>query len=253
MNRLRDKTALITGGAGGIGAATASLFAEEGASVVLVDTDESRLRSVVDSIDNASVTYIVADVSQAPQVEKYVANATSQMGGIDIFINNAAVVGKLLPIPDYPEDEFDRVMSVNVRGVWLGLKYAIPVMQNGGSIVVTSSTAGIKGFSGLSAYVASKHAVVGLMRTAAVECAKTGIRVNCINPASIETRMMTNLESQLAQKGSVNPKRKFAEFVPLERYGTAQEVASLMLFLASDESRFCTGGVYMVDGGVSAC
>lgn len=245
---------LITGGAGGIGAAVARLFVQHGASVMLIDIDAAGLQKVVESIGSDRVIYQVADVSQADQVEDFVSSAVTRMGGIDVFISNAAVEGKLLPIAEYPEREFDRVMAVNVRGVWLGLKFVIPVMQNnGGSIVITSSTAGIKGYSGFSGYVASKHAVVGLMRSAALECAETGIRVNCVNPASVETGMMRSLEDQLALKGVENPKQKFTDFVPMQRYGTPEEVASLMLFLASDESQFCNGGVYMVDGGVSAC
>ncbi len=254
MHRLNDKKAVITGGAGGIGSAAARLFVEQGASVMLIDIDEAGLQKVVESTNSDRVSYQVVDVSQAHQVEDSVAKALTRMGGIDIFISNAGVEGKLLPIADYPEREFDRLMAVNVRGVWLGLKFVIPAMQkNGGSIVITSSIAGIKGFSGFSGYVASKHAVVGLMRSAALECAGSGIRVNCVNPASVETRMMRSLEDQLALKGTENPKQKFTDFVPMQRYATPQEVASLMLFLASDESQFCTGGVYMVDGGVSAC
>lgn len=151
-------------------------------------------------------------------------------------------------------------MAVNVRGVWLGLKYAIPVMQGrgGGSIVITSSAAGIQGTAGMSAYVTSKHAVIGMMRTAALECAPMGIRVNTVNPAPIETRMMRSIE-QMAGSGSGDAsatveeaKQDIARRIPLERYGGPEEVANLMLFLASDESSFCTGGVYMVDGGKSA-
>ncbi len=151
-------------------------------------------------------------------------------------------------------------MAVNVRGVWLGLKYVIPVMRErgGGSIVITSSTAGIGGTAGLSAYVTSKHAVIGLMRTAALECAPLGIRVNTVNPAPIETRMMRSLEEMrvaAADSSEVTvqqAKRASAARIPLQRYGNPEEVAKLMLFLASDESSFCTGGVYMVDGGRSA-
>ena len=147
---------------------------------------------------------------------------------------------------------------MNVRAVWLGLKYVIPVMrhQGSGSIIITSSTAGIRGSVGLSAYTTSKHAVVGLMRTAALECAPLGIRVNTVNPAPIETRMMRSLEEMRAsQAGGASVeqiKQGFARRIPLKRYGAPEEVAQLMLFLASDESSFCTGGVYMVDGGSSA-
>ena len=160
-------------------------------------------------------------------------------------------------------DVFDRVLAVNVRGVWLGLKYAIPAMQRrgGGSIVITSSTAGLRGTAGTSAYTTSKHAVIGLMRSAALECSALNIRVNTVNPAPIETRMMRSLEQQRAENaeraGDANAtpeqiKAAGASRIPLRRYGEPEEVARLMLFLASDESSFCTGGVYSVDGGVSA-
>jgi len=148
---------------------------------------------------------------------------------------------------------------VNVRGVWLGLKYAIPAMRarGGGSIIITSSAAGIHGSAGISAYTTSKHAVIGLMRTVALDCAPWGIRVNTVNPAPIETRMMRSLEEMRttvagAAMTVAQTKEAIAARIPLRRYGAPEEVARLMLFLASDESSFCTGGVYMVDGGSSA-
>ncbi len=165
----------------------------------------------------------------------------------------------LQPIPDYPLETFDQVMAVNVRGVFLGLQYVIPVMRQrgGGSIVITSSTAGIRGTPGLAAYNTSKHAVIGLMRVAALEGAPDGIRVNTVNPAPIETRMMRSLEEMRTSSASgsvtvAQTKQGIAARIPLQRYGNPEEVARVMLFLASDESSFCTGGVYMVDGGTSA-
>ena len=260
MARLTGRIALITGGAGGIGQAAARQFTAEGARVVLVDLDEAALQTAVQTIGEDVASYAVADVTQPEQVQSYVNAAVERWGGLDIFLANAGIEGNISPIPDYPIDIFDRVMAVNVRGVWLGLKYVIPVMRDrgGGSIVITSSTAGIGGSQGLSAYVTSKHAVIGLMRTAALECASMGIRVNTVNPAPIETRMMRSLEEMrvaAADNSEVTveqTKQAFATRIPLQRYGNPEEVAKLMLFLASDESSFCTGGVYMVDGGRSA-
>ena len=260
MARLTGKIALITGGAGGIGQAAARKFTAEGARVVLVDLDEAALQTVVESIGEDMASYAVADVTQPEQVKSYVNSAVERWGGIDIYLANAGIEGTLSTIPDYPIDIFDRVMAVNVRGVWLGLKYVIPVMRNrgGGSIVITSSTAGIGGSAGISAYVTSKHAVIGMMRTAALECAPLGIRVNTVNPAPIETRMMRSLEEMraaVADDSAVTleqTKQSFEARIPLQRYGNPEEVANMMLFLASDESSFCTGGVYMVDGGRSA-
>ena len=260
MARLSGKTALITGGSGGIGQAAARLFTAEGARVALVDRDEAALQAVVQSIGEESASYVVADVTQPEQAESYVKAAVDRWGGVDIYLANAGIEGMVSPIPDYPLDVFEQVIAVNVTGVWLGLKYVIPVMRErgGGSIVITSSTAGIGGTAGMSAYTTSKHAVIGMMRTAALECAPMGIRVNTVNPAPIETRMMRSLEEMrvaAADDSEVTverTKQAYSARIPLQRYGNPEEVARLMMFLASDDSSYCTGGVYMVDGGRSA-
>ena len=260
MVRLEGKVALITGATGGIGQAAARLFAQEGARVALVDLDETALREVAGSIGDDQASYTVADVTQPDQTQTYVSEAVNRWGGIDVLLANAGIEGALSPIPDYPIDVFDRVIAVNVRGVWLGIKYVVPAMREGGggSIVITSSTAGIGGTPGMSAYTTSKHAVIGIMRTASLEGAPFGIRVNTVNPAPIETRMMRSIEEMrvaaLDDSSAMVEvaKQAFADRIPLQRYGDPAEVARLMLFLSSDDSSFCTGGVYMVDGGRSA-
>ena len=260
MPRLEGKVALITGATGGIGRAAAALFAEEGARVALVDLDEGALREVAGSIGEDRASYTAADVTQPDQTQAFVNAAVERWGGIDVFLANAGIEGQLSSIPDYPIEVFDRVMAVNVRGVWLGIKYVVPVMRErgGGSIVITSSTAGIGAGPDMSAYTTSKHAVIGLMRTAAMEGAPLGIRVNTVNPAPIETRMMRSIEEQrVAAMDDPNVTveqtyRAASARIPLGRYGHPEEVARLMLFLGSDDSSFCTGGVYMVDGGRSA-
>ena len=260
MVRLEGKVALITGATGGIGQAAARLFAQEGARVALVDLDETALREVAGSIGDDQASYTVADVTQPDQTQTYVSEAVNRWGGIDVLLANAGIEGALSPIPDYPIDVFDRVIAVNVRGVWLGIKYVVPAMRErgGGSIVITSSTAGIGGTPGMSAYTTSKHAVIGIMRTASLEGAPFGIRVNTVNPAPIETRMMRSIEEMRVaalddSSATVEvAKQAFADRIPLQRYGEPAEVARLMLFLSSDDSSFCTGGVYMVDGGRSA-
>ena len=260
MVRLEGKVAVITGATGGIGRAATKLFADEGARLALVDLDETALQETVRSIGEDRASYTVADVTQPDQTQGFVNSAVNRWGGIDVFLANAGIEGSVAPIPEYPIDVFDRVMAVNVRGVWLGMKYVVPVMRDrgGGSIVITSSAAGVSGTPDLSAYTASKHAVIGLMRTAAMEGAPLGIRVNTVNPAPIETRMMRSIEEmRVAAFDDPNvtverAKQEFMESIPLRRYGNPEEVAQLMLFLASDDSSFCTGGVYMVDGGRSA-
>ena len=260
MARLEGKVAVITGATGGIGSAAARLFTEEGACVALVDLDEAALREIVRSIGEEKASYTVADVTQPEQTQAYIDAAVNRWGGIDALLANAGIEGTLSPIPAYPVDVFDRVMAVNVRGVWLGIKYVVPVMRGrgGGSIVITSSTAGIGGSPEMSAYNTSKHAVIGLMRCAALEGAPDGIRVNTVNPAPIETRMMRSIEEMRVaamddSRVTVEvAKQSFADRIPLQRYGDPEEVARMMLFLASDDSSFCTGGVYMVDGGRSA-
>ena len=254
MNRLRDKTAVITGGGCGIGLAAGRLFAQEGAKVLLVDLDENILRQAVEYAGRDVADYFVADVTQPEQVQQYVATAVNRFGGIDIFVNNAGIAGDVLPIVDLPVENFDKVMAVNVRGVWLGMKYVIPQIQKrgGGSIIITSSVAGLRGGIGMSAYIASKHAVIGIMRAAAIECGRMDIRVNTVNPGPIETAMVHSLENRHFPQEPEKGKKVFTSKMALKRYGTPEEVAQLMLFLASDESRFCTGGIYMVDGGLTA-
>ena len=260
MARLDGKVAVITGATGGIGRAASKLFADEGAKVALVDLNEDALREVAQSIGEDRASYTVADVTQPDQTQAYINAAVNRWGGIDALVANAGIEGTLATIPEYPVDMFDRVMAVNVRGVWLGIKYVVPVMEGrgGGSIVITSSTAGIGGTPEMLAYTTSKHAVIGIMRTAAMEGAPMGIRVNTVHPAPIETRMMRSIEEMrvAAMDDSAVTvevaKQSFADRVPLGRYGNPEEVAHMMLFLASDDSSFSTGGMYMVDGGRSA-
>ncbi len=252
MGKLDGKVAIITGAAGGIGTAAATMFAAEGARLMLVDLDEDRLAKLVRTIGEDKARYTVADVADAEQVKGFIAATAEAFGGVDIALLNAGIEGKVARIKDQSEADFDRVIAINVRGVWLGLKYVMPEMKKrgGGSIVMTSSTAGIRAVPGLSPYIASKHAVIGLMRSGAMEGAAAKIRVNTVNPSPIETPMIERLEDAVnPQRGNAKP---MADNTPLRRYGQPEEVARLMLFLSSDDSSFCTGGVYMVDGGVSA-
>jgi NAD(P)-dependent dehydrogenase (short-subunit alcohol dehydrogenase family) len=253
-SQLAGKVALITGAAGAIGAATALLMLERGASVVAVD----RVGASLDALEaeagpGASLHLVHADVTDEQAVRIYVGEALKAFGRIDIFFNNAGVEGAVAPIADYPLADFQHVLSVNVVGVFLGLKHVIPVMaaQGGGSIINTSSVAGLIGSPGLSAYVASKHAVIGLTRTAAIECGPKNIRVNSVNPGPIESRMMRSIE-QMASPGAAKAVHdQFAQRIPLGRYGTSDEVARMAAFLASDDAKYLTGGVFVVDGGMT--
>ncbi len=251
MARLEGKVAIITGGTGGIGRAAGALFAAEGARVLLVDLDQTALQQVASSI-GAAASYAVADVTDPAQTEAYVATAVERYGTVDLFLNNAGIEGDVAPITEYDLDTFDRVMAVNVRGVWLGLKYVMRAMrERGGSIVITSSTAGVMGTTGMSAYHTSKHAVIGLMRCAAMEGGPHGIRVNTVNPGPTETRMMRSIEDMRIPGRGEEIKHQLERRSLDGRYGEPEEVARMMLFLCSDEAAHCTGGVFMVDGGLS--
>ena len=248
--RLDGKVVIITGAARGIGAAAARLFAAEGARLMLADVLAEPLVALAREIgEHAAVC--PTDVTDETAVRKLVDDTVARFGRVDVALLNAGIEGQVKPFADYPVETFDKVMAVNVRGVWLGLKYVMGAMdKTGGSIVITSSTSGIRATLNMSAYTASKHAAIGLMRSAAIEGAPRKIRVNTVNPSPIDTPMITSLEVQRGLAGRND--QPMARATPLGRYGTPEEVARLMLFLASDDASFCTGGVYMVDGGVSA-
>lgn len=250
MTRLQGKVAIITGGGRGIGAQVARAFVRNGAKVMLVDLREAEMQAVVAEL-GGNAAYFKADVTLESSARDMVAATLEQFGKLDIAVLNAAHPGRLSPLRDYPTDLFNQVIDVNVRGTWLGLKYVMPAMEaTGGSIIITSSAAGIRATPNNSAYIASKHAGIGLMRAAAIEGAKHNIRVNCVNPATVSTPMLDDLRAASAQGGIERPAGE--RNIPLGRAGTTEEIAAMMLFLASDEASFCTGGVHMVDGGVSA-
>lgn len=250
MGKLDGKVVIITGAARGIGAAAARLFADEGAKLMLADLLAEPLRILAREIGDRAA-FCVTDVADETSVRKLVDDTVARYGRVDAALLNAGIEGQAKPIGEYPAEIFDKVMAVNVRGVWLGLKYVMTAMDaTGGSIVITSSTSGIRATPNMSAYTASKHAVIGLMRSAAIEGAPKNIRVNTVNPSPIDTPMIASLETMRGLAGRND--QPLARGTPLGRYGKPEEVARLMLFLASDDSSFCTGGVYMVDGGVSA-
>ena len=254
--RFDGKVVVITGGAGGIGRAAAVRFASEGARVVLVDLSAPGLaesRTAVEAAGGTTLT-VEADVTRLSEVERYVAAATNTFGGIDYFFNNAGILGAVSPLTDYPEEMFDRVIAVNVKAVWLGLRVVGPaiIARGGGAIVNTASIAGLRGTPNLVAYTASKHAVIGLTRTAALEFIRRGVRVNAVCPAPIETAMARQFETGFAGRDPKVARERFTASIPMRRYGDPEEVAALVAFLMSPEASYINGGIYTVDGGAMA-
>ena len=249
------KVALVTGASGGIGRATATLLASAGASVMLVDLDESKLEPLVEEIRSSGVSSdrvasIAADVSNSNAVEAYIRQTVDRFGSLDILVNNAGIEGYAGWFEKCPEDAFDAVVAVNIKGVWLNMKHAINAMKaggRGGAIVNLASGAAIVGAAGLAPYSASKHAVAGLTKTAAIELARHGIRVNAVCPGPIETRMMTSIERQLEAKRS-----DVSRDIPAGRYGKPEEVAAAIAYLACDEAAYVTGALLSIDGGSTA-
>lgn len=251
MKKLENKVAIITGGAGSIGKTTAKLFLDEGAKVLLVDLNEDGLKKAIDELGGQDVKYCMADVSKSADVQRYAEKAVEAFGKIDVFFNNAGIEGVVKPIIDYPEEMFDAVIAVNVKGVWLGNKYVIPLMNDGGSIIITSSVAGLLGSPNVSAYITSKHANVGIMRATAVEAAPRKIRVNSVHPSPVDNRMMRSLEEGFSPGQAAAVKEQLELTIPLGRYAEPIEIANLVLFLASDDSQFITGTTQVIDGGIN--
>ena len=254
MGRLNGKVAVITGGAGDIGQAAGRRFVDEGADVLLVDLEESALAAACREIGSAKVRYLTADVTSASDNLAMIADATTHFGGVDIFLANAGIEGAVASIVDSDVAAFDQVIAVNLKGPYLGLKAAIPALiaRGGGSIILSSSVAGIRGSANVSPYSTSKHAIIGLMKSAAKEVAEHGIRVNTVNPSPVASRMMRSLEEGLAPGAADRVKEAMEANIPLGRYATPDEIANVMLFLASDEAAFVTGSVYLADGGMMA-
>jgi NAD(P)-dependent dehydrogenase (short-subunit alcohol dehydrogenase family) len=251
-NRLDGKVALITGAAGEIGAATAKLMIARGARIVAVDRDKAALTRLNAALERpAELLSIEGDVTDESSVRGFIAHAKQAAGKIDVFFNNAGIEGPVHPIADYPLADFRRVIDVNVVGVFLGLKHVIPVIAEagGGAVINASSVAGLTGTAGICAYNASKHAVIGLTRSAAAEWGGRGIRVNSINPGPITTRMMSSLEEGLSPGRADKAREQLSAMIPALRYGTPEEVAALVAFLASEDARYIQGAVFVIDGG----
>ncbi len=249
MDRLKGKIALITGGGSGIGRATCLLFAGEGATVVVADYVAEGGHETVQQIkaNGGKATFVQADVSKSADVQNMIATTVQTCGRVDVLFNNAGIEGPSAKIANYKEDDWDRVIAIDLTSVYLGMKYVIPEMlkQGGGSIISTASVAGLVGFPGSGAYAAAKAGVINMTRMVALEYADKNIRVNCICPGIIDTPMVDRVVG-----GRLRERVVKAE--PVGRLGRPEDIANAALFLASDDSSFATGAPFVIDGGYVA-
>jgi NAD(P)-dependent dehydrogenase (short-subunit alcohol dehydrogenase family) len=251
MGRLDGKAAIITGGEGSIGMATARAFAAEGASVFLAGIAESGLKSGAAELgDNAA--WAVTDVTDSAQVKAAVDAALDRFGRLDVVIANAGISGATAPIGEYPEDAFDQTIAVHVRGAFLLCKHAVPHLAAGASVIITSSVVGLMAAPHIAGYSTAKHAQVGLMRTLAAELAPRGIRVNTIHPGPVDNEFQHRLEVVATGTDRDKAATIFNQMIPLARHAAPAEIARAMLYLASDDSSFMTGATLAVDGGMSS-
>ncbi len=254
-HRYAGKVAVITGAAGGIGRATAERLAAEGAKVVVTDLASPQLEETAAVVRAAGgeALALAVDVTREDDVKRMIAEAERVYRGIDLLVNNAGIEGAVTPLEDYPVEMFDRVLAVNVRGVFLGLKHGGPaiIRRGGGAIVNLASVAGVTGDPNISAYIASKHAVIGLTRSAAIGFGNRGVRVNAVCPAPVDTRMMRALEAGMGGQNPELVKKAISERIPLGRYAQPWEIAALIAFLGSDEAAYINGSQYTIDGGMT--
>jgi len=251
MGLLEGKTAIITGGASGIGEASVKVFAREGAMITIADINEAQGEKLARMIKEMSsdALFVRTDISSREDVEMMVKKTVEHFGRLDCAFNNAGLEGKQATTAEISEDEWDRIMGINLKGAWFCMKYEIEYMlkHGGGAIVNTSSAAGLMGFPGLSAYTASKHGLLGLTKTAAMEYASRNIRINAICPGVIRTPMVDRFLG-----GNKELEAQFVEMEPVGRMGMPQEVAEVTMWLCSDKASFVTGASIPVDGGMTA-
>jgi NAD(P)-dependent dehydrogenase (short-subunit alcohol dehydrogenase family) len=248
---MQDKVCVISGGAGSIGLASAQRFVAEGARVMLIDLPGASLDDAVKTCRSDHVMGCEADVTDAKQVQAAFEKAVSTWGKLDVIVSNAGNAGRNSRIENYPEDIFDQTLTIHARGAFLACKYGAPLMNDGGSIIITSSVSGVRGGNGVNmAYVTAKHAQIGVMRVAAKALAARGIRVNTINPGPVDNEFQTGIEVEMGTLLGVNITEQLNQTVPLKRHARPDEIAGAVLYLASDLSTYVTGTVHMVDGGI---
>jgi NAD(P)-dependent dehydrogenase (short-subunit alcohol dehydrogenase family) len=260
---MTGKTCVVTGGAGSIGLASAALLFREGARVMLVGRTKESLDAAVALLAAEEpgdedawpardrVAAVTADVSSVEDTKKYLNETVKRFGKIDVLFSHAGISGVLAPVTDYPEDVFDRVMAINVRGSFLACKYGLPLMNDGGSIIITSSIMGVTADPGVVAYATSKHALIGMAKVVAKEAAARHIRVNVLAPGPTDNTFQSNIEEKLTGIVGEDGTEFLNRLIALGRHARAEEIAEMTLFLASDRSSFSTGAVFMADGGMS--
>ena len=246
--RFKNKVVIITGGNSGIGKAAAIMFVKEGAKVMIADLSEKMSDDLVEEIEKigGEATFIKVNVIDLDDVERMIEQTISRLGGFDILVNSAGILGPRIRTDKYPEEDFDKVINVNVKGLWNCMKTALKyfVMQRSGNIVNLASVAGHLGMAGHIAYSASKHAVIGMTKTAAIEYARHGIRINAVCPGFTQTPMLETADSDDAYMEALQ------QATPMKRFGKPEEIASAILYLAADEASFITGQSVILDGGL---
>ncbi|NNU62827.1 SDR family NAD(P)-dependent oxidoreductase [Ochrobactrum soli] len=255
MKLLENKICIITGGCGSVGLASAGLFLQHGAKVLLVDLDAIALEAARIDLGSPDVMIFAGDISEAVTVKAYLEAAASRWGTVDVLFSNAGNHGAIQDLKDYDEEAFDRTYRIHVKGAFLACKYGPKKMHNGGSIIVTSSMAGTRGGEGAGqniAYVTAKHAQTGIVRAAARALAPRGIRVNSLNPGPIANAFQKDIEDRIGALSGTDVAKQIDQEIPLGRHADPAEVANVALFLASDMSSFATGHIYPVDGGLAS-
>lgn len=253
MGIMNDKVCIVTGAAGSIGLASASILLREGAKVMMVGRNKDKLISSLKTLnaDTERVDIIKADVANADDTKRYIHQTVKKYGKIDVLFCHAGISGVIKNITEYPEDIFDEVLAINVKGTFLACKYALPQMNDGGSIIITSSIMGVTADPGVCGYSTSKHALIGLTRTIAKEVAYRNIRVNILAPGPIDNTFQSDIEEKLTEIVGEDGTEMLNRMIPLGRHGKAEEIAQMLLFLASNQSSFSTGSIFFADGGMN--
>jgi len=261
MGIMNEKTCVITGGAGSIGLASGSLLVQEGARVMLVGRNAENLERAAASLETVArdagaddpgerVATTCADVSSTEDTKRYFDETVRRWGKIDVIFSHAGISGVLAPVTEYPEEVFDQVMAINIRGSFLACKYGLPLMNDGGSIIITSSIMGVTADPGVVAYATSKHALIGMAKVVAKEAAARNIRVNIVAPGPTDNSFQSTIEEKLTPIVGQDGTEFLDHLIALGRHARPEEIAQTVLFLASDRSSFSTGGVFMADGGM---